>query len=93
MDYPRNPPARREILTERRPGPDNVYTPGFTIEGGRSGLTEAEYESAILNHDPLVEKCLNKFRWHLISGVALAGIGGRFWAKRTFSSLLASNNP
>lgn len=86
MDFPRNPPAPREQVKERRPSYTNVYTPGFTIPGGKSGLTEAEYQKAIMEHDALIPRCLNKFRWHLFSAIAIGGIGGRFWAKRTFST-------
>lgn len=88
MDYPRNPSAPKQVLVENRPNPQNVYTPGFTIEGGKSGLTRSEYQEAIRNHSPLASRCLNKVRWHLLSLVAVSGIGGRFYAKRTSSGFL-----
>lgn len=86
MEYPRNPPAPKEQLQPQRPSMSNVYTPGFTIEGGRTGLTHEEYLRAIRDHSPLVESCLNKTRWWVLSTTILSGISAMFVAKRTKTS-------
>jgi hypothetical protein len=83
MDYPRNPAAPKEHIPLRRPSPDNPYTPGFTVPGGKEGLSLEEYETEILNHSPLVNTCINKFKWHLLSFTIITGIGGRYFSKYT----------
>lgn len=89
MNYPRNPPAQREHIELRRPGPDNPYTPGFTVEGGRDGLTLEEYQTEILNHNPLTTTCINRFKWHLLPLTMIAGIGGYYFGKRAFFAFFA----
>jgi hypothetical protein len=83
MDYPRNPAPPKEKVQEIRPSLDLVYTPGFTVPGGKSGLTLDEYQDEIFRHDPLVKRCVNKFKWHLLSVGIISGIGGRYFAKRS----------
>lgn len=81
MQVPREVESPKEQLSHPRPSATNVYTPDFSIPGGRTGLTLAEYRKEILNHDPRVVDCTRRIRWYMWSTTIFSGLSGFYLAK------------